>query len=78
MSPETPSSSGSDTSSRPPLKGNEERLMVAVRVRPLKNDESHRVLYAADKKVSVVVFLHPIILINNGYYFQVKFELSLQ
>lgn len=51
MSPETPSSSGSDTS-RPPIKSAEERLMVAVRVRPLKNDESHRVLYAADKKVS--------------------------
>lgn len=50
MSPETPSSSGSDTS-RPPLKPAEERLMVAVRVRPLKNDEPHRVLYAADRKV---------------------------
>ncbi|XP_019761161.1 kinesin-like protein KIF19 isoform X1 [Dendroctonus ponderosae] len=49
MSPETPSSSGSDTS-RPPLKPAEERLMVAVRVRPLKNDEPHRVLYAADRK----------------------------
>lgn len=54
MSPETPSSSGSDTSLRPPLKGNEERLMVAIRVRPLKNDDSHRVLYAADRKVSVI------------------------
>ncbi|CAG9767190.1 unnamed protein product [Ceutorhynchus assimilis] len=49
MSPETPSSSGSDTS-RPPIKCAEERLMVAVRVRPLKRDESQRVLYAADEK----------------------------
>lgn len=51
MTPETtPSSSGSD-SSRPSLKSADERLMVAVRIRPLKPDESQRVLYAVNKKV---------------------------
>ncbi|XP_050298947.1 kinesin-like protein KIF19 [Anthonomus grandis grandis] len=54
MSPETPSSSGSDSSRPPPLKGAEERLMVAVRVRPLKEDEPHRVLYAANSKTVVL------------------------
>ncbi|XP_045477693.1 kinesin-like protein KIF19 isoform X2 [Harmonia axyridis] len=49
MSPETPSSSGSETS-RPPLKTAEERLMVAVRIRPLKADEPARCLYALNKK----------------------------
>lgn len=53
VSPETtPSSSGSD-SSRPPLKTAEERLMVAVRIRPLKSEEGPRILYAMNKKVSV-------------------------
>ncbi|XP_066139573.1 kinesin-like protein KIF19 [Euwallacea fornicatus] len=54
MSPETPSSSGSDTSSRPQIKSAEERLMVAVRVRPLKNDETQRVLYGTDKKTVIM------------------------
>ncbi|VEN36509.1 unnamed protein product [Callosobruchus maculatus] len=49
MAPETPSSSGSDTSIRPPMSA-EERLMVAVRIRPLKPDETTRALYAVDKK----------------------------
>ncbi|XP_063916850.1 kinesin-like protein KIF19 isoform X2 [Zophobas morio] len=50
MTPETtPSSSGSDNSKRP-LKSGEERLMVAVRIRPLRNDEPQRVLYALNKK----------------------------
>ncbi|KAJ8957441.1 hypothetical protein NQ318_004921 [Aromia moschata] len=49
MSPETPSSSGSDTS-RPQPKNAEERLMVAVRIRPLRPDESSRVLHAIEKK----------------------------
>ncbi|CAH0563687.1 unnamed protein product [Brassicogethes aeneus] len=49
MTPETPSSSGSD-SSRPPVRTAEEKLMVAVRIRPLKPDESQRVLYAVNKK----------------------------
>ncbi|KAJ8929813.1 hypothetical protein NQ314_017410 [Rhamnusium bicolor] len=53
MTPETPSSSGSDTS-RPPIRTAEERLMVAVRIRPLRPDESTRVLYAADKKNIVI------------------------
>lgn len=50
MSPETtPSSSGSDSSR--PLISAEERLMVAVRIRPLRGDESQRVLHAVNKKV---------------------------
>ncbi|KAF7278653.1 hypothetical protein GWI33_008103 [Rhynchophorus ferrugineus] len=53
MTPETPSSSGSDTS-KPPLKTGEERLMVAVRIRPLKSDEHHRALYAADRKTVIL------------------------
>ncbi|XP_057667084.1 kinesin-like protein KIF19 [Diorhabda carinulata] len=48
MTPETPSSSGSDTP-KTSCKS-EERLMVAVRIRPLKLDESTRVLYALNKK----------------------------
>ncbi|XP_018575134.1 kinesin-like protein KIF19 [Anoplophora glabripennis] len=48
MTPETPSSSGSDTT-RPAISA-EERLMVAVRIRPLRQDESARILYALDKK----------------------------
>lgn len=55
MTPETPSSSGSDTS-RPPM-SSEERLMVAVRIRPLRQDESARVLFALDKKVRKVTIL---------------------
>lgn len=51
MTPETPSSSGSDTT-RPAISA-EERLMVAVRIRPLRQDESARVLHALDKKVGV-------------------------
>lgn len=50
MTPQTPSTSGSDETKAPP-KTAEERLMVAVRVRPLKADEPQRVLYAIDKKV---------------------------
>lgn len=46
----TPSSSDSDTS-RKNLKSAEERLMVAVRIRPLRNDENQRILYAVNKKV---------------------------
>nr|XP_023029277.1 kinesin-like protein KIF19 [Leptinotarsa decemlineata] len=53
MTPGTPSSSGSDTS-KPPLRGAEERLMVAVRIRPLKPDESTRVLHAVNKKSIVL------------------------
>ncbi|KAJ8923180.1 hypothetical protein NQ315_001734, partial [Exocentrus adspersus] len=49
MTPETPSSSGSDIA-KPPLQSGEERLMVAVRIRPLRQDESARVLFALDKK----------------------------
>lgn len=52
MSPETtPSSSGSDSSNNKPVKNADERLMVAVRIRPLKSDEPQRVLYAVNKKV---------------------------
>nr|CAI5826760.1 unnamed protein product [Callosobruchus analis] len=53
MAPETPSSSGSDTSIRPPMSA-EERLMVAVRIRPLKPDETTRALYAVDKKHIII------------------------
>lgn len=54
MTPETTSSSSSsESSSRPPLKNAEERLMVAVRIRPMKPDETQRVLYASNKKVRV-------------------------
>lgn len=53
MTPETPSSSGSETSTKLPVKSAEERLMVAVRIRPLKPDESQRILYAANKKVKL-------------------------
>jgi hypothetical protein len=50
MTPETtPSSSGSDTSKRQTKSA--ERLMVAVRIRPLRNDEPQRALYAVNKKV---------------------------
>lgn len=53
MTPETtPSSSSGSDSSRPSLKSADERLMVAVRIRPLKADEPQRVLYAVNKKVS--------------------------
>ncbi|KAH0813427.1 hypothetical protein GEV33_009364 [Tenebrio molitor] len=49
MTPETtPSSSGSDTSKRQTKSA--ERLMVAVRIRPLRNDEPQRALYAVNKK----------------------------
>lgn len=51
MTPQTPSSSGSDDPKAPP-KSAEERLMVAVRIRPLNSDEPNRVLYASSKKVS--------------------------
>ncbi|KAJ8979399.1 hypothetical protein NQ317_015828 [Molorchus minor] len=54
MTPETPSSSGSDTS-RPPIRNAEERLMVAVRIRPLKADEATRSLHAVDKKNIVIL-----------------------
>lgn len=65
MTPETtPSSSGSDTSKRP-LKSSEERLMVAVRIRPLKSDEPHRALYAVDKKVKNFFFD---ILVKNYFF----------
>ncbi|KAB0793661.1 hypothetical protein PPYR_13281 [Photinus pyralis] len=53
MTPQTPSSSGSEEAKVPP-KSAEERLMVAVRIRPLKSDEPQRTLYAASKK-SVVI-----------------------
>ncbi|EFA08129.2 kinesin-like protein KIF19 [Tribolium castaneum] len=54
MTPETtPSSSGSDNPKRQ-LKGAEERLMVAVRIRPLKNDEPQRCLFAINKKNIVI------------------------
>lgn len=46
----TPSSSDSD-SSKKATNNSEERLMVAVRIRPLRQDESTRVLYAINKKV---------------------------
>lgn len=63
MTPETtPSSSGSD-SSRPSLKSADERLMVAVRIRPLKADEPQRVLYAVNKKVSTRGFIRVLIVI---------------
>lgn len=58
MAPQTPSSSGSDSSLRGPAsttKGAEgERLMVAVRIRPLKSDEGARVLHAANDKTVVI------------------------
>lgn len=47
----TPTSSDSDTS-RKLQKSAEDKLMVAVRIRPLKQDESQRCLYAVNKKVS--------------------------
>ncbi|KAK4874894.1 hypothetical protein RN001_014254 [Aquatica leii] len=53
MTPQTPSSSGSDET-KAGVKSAEERLMVAVRIRPLKADEPQRVLYASSKK-SVVI-----------------------
>lgn len=52
MTPQTPSSSGSDSSLRLPQKNNEERLMVAVRIRPLKPEEGPRVLHTTNDKVS--------------------------
>ncbi|KAI4456343.1 kinesin-related [Holotrichia oblita] len=45
----TPTSSDSDTSRKIP-KTADERLMVAVRIRPLKSDEPQRCLYAINKK----------------------------
>ncbi|CAG9864986.1 unnamed protein product [Phyllotreta striolata] len=53
MTPETPSSSGSDTS-KPGGCKSEERLMVAVRIRPMKPDEPTKVLYALNKKTIVL------------------------
>lgn len=50
MTPETPSSSGSDTSKTNQRSG-EEKLIVTVRIRPVRPDESVRVLHAVDKKV---------------------------
>lgn len=50
MTPETPSSSGSDTS-KATQKSGEEKLVVTVRIRPLRADETHKVLHAVDKKV---------------------------
>ncbi|KRT86712.1 Kinesin [Oryctes borbonicus] len=44
-----PTSSDSDTSKKVP-KTADERLMVAVRIRPLKPDEQQRCLYAINKK----------------------------
>lgn len=54
MTPQTPSSSGSDSSKGAPKSG-EERLMVAVRIRPLKADEAQRVLYASGSKKVIYV-----------------------
>lgn len=51
MTPQTPSSSGSDSSIRGGPKTAEEHLMVAVRVRPLKGDETHRCLHVLNNKV---------------------------
>lgn len=53
MTTATPSSSDSDSSK----KQGEERLMVAVRIRPLKSDESTRVLYAINKKVCLLFII---------------------
>lgn len=51
----TPTSSDSDTSRKIP-KTADEKLMVAVRIRPLKSDEPQRCLYAINKKVSKNTF----------------------
>lgn len=48
MTTATPSSSDSDSSKK---QNGEERLMVAVRIRPIKSDDTNRVLYAINKKV---------------------------
>lgn len=50
MTPDTPSSSGSDTS-KPNQRSGDEKLVVTVRIRPLKPDELARVLHAVDNKV---------------------------
>lgn len=50
MTPETPSSSGSDNSKATQRSG-EEKLVVTVRIRPVRPDESVRILHAEDKKV---------------------------
>lgn len=50
MTPDTPSSSGSDTSKANQRPG-DEKLVVTVRIRPLKPEESVRVLHAVDNKV---------------------------
>lgn len=51
----TPSSSGSDDSAtRNDLKSADEKLMVAVRIRPLKPDEPQRSLFAVNKKNVVI------------------------
>lgn len=50
----TPSSSDSDTSRKIP-KTAEEKLMVAIRIRPLKQDEPQRCLYAINKKVNYLI-----------------------
>lgn len=57
MTPQTPSSSGSDSSVRVGPKSAEERLMVAVRVRPLKADESGRALYVLNSKVYIEIYI---------------------
>lgn len=47
-----PSSSESNDSAKKAGRNIEDKLMVAVRIRPLKPDESQRVLYAVNKKVN--------------------------
>lgn len=51
MTPETPSSSGSDTS-KATQRSADEKLVVTVRIRPLRPDESIRILHTIDKKVN--------------------------
>lgn len=58
MTPQTPSSSGSDSSVRVGPKSAEERLMVAVRVRPLKADESGRALHVLNSKVFIEIYIY--------------------
>lgn len=61
MTPDTPSSSGSDTSKANQRPG-DEKLVVTVRIRPMKPEESVRVLHSVDKKVIECLFLkYPII-----------------
>ncbi|XP_017784963.1 PREDICTED: kinesin-like protein KIF19 isoform X2 [Nicrophorus vespilloides] len=54
MASNPPSSSDSDSSRKPPTGSVQERLMVAVRIRPLKTDENQRVLFTTNNKNVII------------------------